>query len=129
MTSSESGLSLYERMGGEAKVKTLLAQFYDRVTADAVLAPFFEHVDMPRLLAMQQEFFSVALDGPVEYAGSRLVAAHHGRGITRHHFSRFCEHLMATLLAGGMASEEADKVLGRVAIYAGRITGEVGVDG
>lgn len=121
--------SLYERMGGQAKVNQMLQAFYQRVLMDTELAPLFASADIQKLVAMQQEFFAVALDGPIDYASRRLVAAHHGRGITGRHFTRFCDHLLATLIEHGMAAEDADRVLMRVGIYAGSVIGDTGIDG
>ncbi len=121
--------SLFERMGGDQKVESMLKTFYDRVLADPELAPFFKDSNLGHLLAMQHAFFSVALDGPIDYASRKLVATHHGRGIERKHFTRFCEHLLSTLIDSGMPVSEADQVLGRVAMYAGSVTGDASVDG
>ncbi len=122
-------VSLYEKLGGQQKVQDMLQVFYQRVLMDADLAPFFERSDINKLIAMQQEFFSIALGGPVEYPSRRLIAAHHGRGIARKHFTRFCEHLIATLEENGVDSKDIDRILVRLGTYAGNVTGDVGVDG
>jgi hemoglobin len=116
-------------MGGREKVDQMMQDFYQRVLMDSELAGFFASANIPKLIAMQQEFFAIALDGPIDYGSRRLIAAHHGRGITRQHFTRFCDHLLETLVAHGMDAEDADRVLARVAIYAGNVTGDAGVDG
>ncbi len=119
----------FDRIGGPERIEQMFETFYKKVQANPELAPMFASTDTTKLAKMQREFFAIALDGPIDYASRRLVAAHHGRGITRHHFSLFCQHLLETLLEFGLDKSEADRVLGRVAIYAGNVTGEVGVEG
>ncbi len=60
--------SLYDRIGGEEAIEALIVVFYRRVFADPELSPFFEGVPRDRLQAMQHEFFSAALDGPIATA-------------------------------------------------------------
>ncbi len=74
--------SLYDRLGGAAAIDGLIEAFYVRVLADPKLAPFFKDTPMERLRAMQTQFFSMALGGPVEYTGRSMSQVHHGRGIT-----------------------------------------------
>lgn len=121
--------TLYERMGGEAKVNEMLQAFYQRVLADPQLAPFFEKSDIAKLVNMQHEFFSIALGGPVDYPSRKLIAAHHGRNIRRQDFTVFCQHLLETLIEHGMDEKDADEVLIRLGTYAGNVTGDFGVGG
>ena len=89
--------TLYDRIGGEIAVALLVDRFYDRVLKDLELEPYFRNVPMEKLLAMQLEFFSAALDGPVRYSGRPIDQVHKGFGITSRQLSRFMRHLMATI--------------------------------
>jgi hemoglobin len=123
-------VSLYDEIGGQAGVDALVSDFYGRVFGDPVLRPFFERADQHKLITMQQQFFAVALGGPVEYAGSSLREAHGGLGITPRHLSLFTEHLLETLLDRGVGRDEADQVVSHIALYADDVIGEgVGEDG
>ncbi len=81
--------TLFEKIGGATKVDSMVQAFYERVLSDPDLEPFFAESDVSKLIRMQQEFFSVGLDGPLEFTSRRLFATHHGRGITRKHFTKF----------------------------------------
>lgn len=118
-----SAPSLYDRLGGADAIDTLIPAFYTRVLADTELAPFFRHTSLEALHGMQRQFFSMALGGPVTYTGRSLSAAHHGRGITSHHFARFANHLLETLRDLGVSEPEADEVIARIDTYANEITG------
>ncbi len=111
---SQTSPSLYERLGGEDMIATLIPAFYVRVLADPELGPFFRHSSLEKLHAMQREFFVMATGGPLEYSGRPLAHVHHGRGITRQHFALFTRHLVETLLDMGVTEAEADEVIGRI---------------
>ena len=114
---------LYERLGGEAGIRSLLVAFYGRVLADPDLKPFFIKTSMDKLLRMQEEFFGMALDGPHRYTGRELRDVHAGLGITGRHFHRFVQHLLETLQDGGAEADDIRDVVRRVNAVRGGIVG------
>lgn len=104
-------------------IDTLIPAFYTRVLADAELAPFFKHTSIEMLHSMQHEFFSMATGGPVSYTGRSVAHAHHGRGISKHHFALFTGHLIETLLDMGVTQAEADEVIDTINTYTNEVTG------
>lgn len=120
---SQNPSSLYDRLGGEDMIASLIPAFYVRVLADPVLSPFFKHTALDKLHGMQREFFAMATGGPITYSGKPLAHAHHGRGITKHHFALFTGHLVDTLLGIGVTQEEADEVIERINTYTNEVTG------
>lgn len=121
--------SLYARVGGAQRVHELVEGFYQRVFADEELRPFFEGVDLKKLRAMQREFFSVALGGPVTYFGKPLAYAHRGRGIERRHLQRFTEHLIATVQELGLSERDFSDVIDRINVTSSDILGGHGSSG
>lgn len=115
--------TLYDKLGGESGIESLVIAFYVRVLADPELAPFFRDTSVEKLHSMQREFFAMALGGPISYSGRPLAHVHHGRGITTHHFSRFVEHLVETLEDLGIEDAEAEEVIDRINSYTNEITG------
>lgn len=118
------GPSLYDRIGGAPAVKKLVENFYDRILKDPELAPFFKSSTMQHLRHMQTEYFRVALDGPLSYAGLPLVKAHQGRGIKLKHFNRFAQHVLDALRELKITQPDIDAVITRVNLLAGEITGD-----
>jgi len=116
-------LSLYERLGGESAIETIVKELYDRVLADDELKPFFEHTSMEKQLAMQHEFLCAALGGPMTYTGKPLNHVHHGRGISTRHFAKFAKCLLESLHELGVSSEDADEVISRLNTRVNEITG------
>ncbi len=121
--------TLYERLGGEVAVVALVDDFYERVLADELLRPFFVNASMDKLRAMQREFFSAALEGPVRYTGRPLYHTHFGRGIKRQHFARFVEHLFATLEDFPLSEDDRSLVIARVNTYLDEVVGGHGMAG
>ena len=78
---------------------------------------------------MQREFFCAALDGPITYTGSPLSHVHHGRGITKHHFALYVNHLLDTLRDCGINDQKVNEIIGRINTYADEITGDTGHTG
>ena len=82
---------------------------------------------MEKLRAMQKEFFSEALGGPLFYSGRSLREVHSGRGIKKEHLRRFTDHLFEALNAGkvemGLTPQEVDAIYSRIALEADEIGG------
>jgi hemoglobin len=128
-TIPEKQQTLFERVGGEQAIAELIHDFYDRVLADPELKPFFKHTSIDKLRRMQREFFSAALDGPTTYTGRPLSHVHHGKGITKHHFSLYVNHLLNTLRDCGINDRDVNDIIGRINTYADEITGDTGHTG
>lgn len=116
--------TLFKRVGGEKVLSELIHEFYNRVSADPELKPFFENTSMDKLRRMQGEFFSAALDGPITYTGRPLSHVHHGRGITNHHLALYVDHLIETLQAYGINDQDVQDIISRINTYASEITGD-----
>ena len=114
-------LPLYEKLGGESGIAALAIAFYVRVLADPELNHFFKDTSVERLHAIQRKLFNIALGGPVKYSGSLLAKAHHGRGITAHHFNLFVGHLLATLKGQDIDEVDRSEIINRVNGYANEI--------
>ncbi|MEV4143780.1 group 1 truncated hemoglobin [Amycolatopsis sp. NPDC049691] len=107
--------SIYEQIGGQEALAAVVDDFYERVLADAELAPFFGGTSMPRLKGMQVEFFTAALGGPDEYRGRTMKEVHRGRGIAQHHFDLVAKYLTDSLLAAGVPEETTETIIGAIA--------------
>jgi len=99
-------MSLYERLGETAGIRTAVDDFYRRVVGDDQLAHYFTGVDLGRLRTHQAALLVQVAGGPVQYSGRDLDVAHQGLQITPEAFDRVVGHLVATLTDLGVA--EAD---------------------
>ena len=117
----EQSATIYDLIGGAPAITAAVDEFYTRVLADEMLAPFFEQSDIERLKGHQRAFFTVALRGGGNYGGRTMRDAHLGRGITDGDFDRVAMHLTETLLALGVPETLVQQVIGGVAPLRGDI--------
>lgn len=113
---------LFERIGGERGVTAMVDAFYRRVLADSELSPFFQGVGMDRLRNMQNQFFSVALGGPVFYTGHPISHAHEGLGIKPKHLQIFLEHFFETVSELDLSKHDQMEIIDRINLYADQVT-------
>lgn len=116
--------SLFQRIGGEPVVASLVASLYRRVLDDPELAPFFAATPMDRLRRMQCEFLAIALGEEPQLGSWDLSCAHGGRGITAEHFARFVSHLLDALAELGVSLDDASAVASRLSVVQRDVTGE-----
>lgn len=103
----ELPMSHFERYGGLPFVSKMVLDFYDRVLGSERLAPYFESVDMRRLVDHQAKFISAIMEGPASYTGEMLTEIHGHLDIDGEAFDE-----MVTLLGETMAEfgiEEPDR--------------------
>ena len=119
---------LYENIGGSGTIKRLVDRFYDRVLADAQLAPFFPNTDIDALRAKQVMFITMLLGQKRQSGGPNLAAAHapaRAQGLNDSHFDAILEHFRLALgdvgvdevfsrELVGLVEKTRDAVLGRV---------------
>lgn len=115
--------TLYERLGGEESIETVVTEFYDRVMADELVNHYFSDTDMQRQITHQAQFISSVTGGPVEYTGEEMKAAHEGMGISHEEFDAIACHLDDALIEFEVPTEDREHVLEAVASYEGDIVG------
>ena len=108
---------LYQEVGGNETIHELVRIFYDRVLADARLAPFFPSTDMEGLRAKQVMFLSMLLGRTRTFSGHDLTGAHAGaraQGLTDEHFDALIGHFEASLRELNVAEHYTRQVIARI---------------
>ncbi|HEY3406314.1 MAG TPA: group III truncated hemoglobin [Ohtaekwangia sp.] len=88
-------------------IEMLVDRFYDRVQADPLLAPVFNHVNWNKHLPIMYSFWSSMLLGEGSYRGNPFQK-HVMLSITGAHFGQWLSlfiHTVDELFAGGNAEE------------------------
>lgn len=80
--------SLFEQLGGEAKLKAIIDRFVDRVFEDVMIGFFFQRANRERIKAKEYEFAAAHLGADVEYTGRPLEEAHAAHPIMGGQFLR-----------------------------------------
>ena len=109
---TDTAANAYDSLGAETGLRSAVDEFYDRVHADPLLAPYFAGVDMPTLRRHQVDMLSAATGGPQKYSGRDMAKAHAGLDITDEAFDRVVGHLNATLVETGADDGTIRAVLG-----------------
>jgi hemoglobin len=89
--------SVLERYGGFPFLSRVVMAFYDKVLDSDVLAPYFEDVDMRRLIDHQTKFIAFLMGGPASYTNEHLARTHERLGIDRPAFDEMIVTMRETL--------------------------------
>ena len=97
--------SLYEQLGGEARVRAILELLYERLFRDPIVGFLFEGKDRARIVEEQLAFTCAFLGGPQRYSGRPLPEAHAALPLLPGHFDR--RHRLLVLVLEELAVPEA----------------------
>jgi len=119
--------SLYDRLGGQDAVDSVVETFYRKVLTDDRISQFFDDTDMDQQIAKQKSFLTFAFGGPANYSGLNMKEGHKhlvAKGLNYKHVDAVIELLGATLQelkvpnnligeAAAIAESVRSQVLGR----------------
>lgn len=89
--------SLFDKYGGFSAVSKIVLRLYDRVLDDDDVGPFFDDVDMPRLIDHQTKFLSSLMGGPASFTDDHIERAHARYEIHDLHFDKLRGLIVETL--------------------------------
>jgi len=81
-------ISVFERLGGEAKLREIIDTFIDRVFADRMIGFFFRNADRARIKEMEYQLAAEFLGADVKYTGRPLAQVHANHPIMGGQFTR-----------------------------------------
>ena len=88
VTESMDDSSLFQRLGGEAKLREIVDTFIDRVFADPMIGFFFRHADRARIKEMEFQLAAEFLGAEIKYSGQPLDKVHAKHPIMGGQFAR-----------------------------------------
>ncbi|MCX2725698.1 group I truncated hemoglobin [Roseibium salinum] len=103
--------TLFQKYGGFSKVSRIVLDLYNRLLDDDDIGPFFDDVDMARIVDHQTKFISSLLGGPASYTDEQISRMHHHLEIHTRHFDRLSEILAETLTDHGMTPQDVETVV------------------
>ena len=89
--------TLYERLGGEGAISSVVDKFYVYMLADEITAPFFSNTDMTKQRQSQKNFITLVTGGPNVYQGLDMKKAHDKMKITHLAFDETWNNLVKSL--------------------------------
>lgn len=118
-------MTLFDKYGGVSTVSRIVSQFYREVQSRPSLQPYFQGVDMRRLIDHQVKFISHVLGQPASVYEGRTLSAAHGRlQISAAAFGEVADILRQTLEGAGMEAADVDTVMTSVAGARGAIVAD-----
>ena len=104
-------LSLYERLGGEAKVRKIVNDILDKNLSNPLIGHHFRSIDMNKLKQLVFEFFSMGTGGPHHYTGRDMRTSHASLNITEHDFEIANEDTLAAMQENGVSEEDKKEII------------------
>lgn len=106
--------TLYDKYGGFARLNRIVMAFYDALLDSEEIGPYFDEVDMERLIDHQTKFVSGLLGGPASFTDEQLRRAHVHLGITGEHFDEMKLVMGQTLTSHDFDAEDVETVLAEI---------------
>lgn len=107
--------TLYQQLGGQSGLVTLMDDFMVRLLADRRMGPFFKDVDHKHVKAQLVAQFCEVSGGPCRLKGPDMKKAHAGFDITKGDFNALVEVLQHSMDAQGIAFGTQNRLLARLA--------------
>lgn len=103
--------TLFEKYGGFSKVSKVVLAFYDTLLDSDDIGPFFDDIDMSRMVDHQTKFIASLLGGPASYTDNQLKQLHSHLAIENSHFDELKVVLKETLESHGFGATDVGAVL------------------
>ena len=104
-------MSLYERLGGAARVEALVDDLSRRLLEHEHLGPAFAGRDLEVLQQHRTAYLAVILDGPENYEGRSMREAHQPLGLSEADMMAFLSVLRSVLDDAHVPEPDAAAVL------------------
>ncbi|WP_112322036.1 group I truncated hemoglobin [Oceanibium sediminis] len=104
--------TLFERYGGFSVVSRIVLDLYERLLDDDDVGPFFDDIDMARIVDHQTKFLSSLMGGPASYTEDQIRKMHARLDINDVHFDKLEAILRQTLSDHGVSQQDQDTIVG-----------------
>ncbi len=107
-------MELYEKYGGFGSINKIVMAFYDTLLDSEEIGPYFDEIEMGKLIDHQTKFVASLLGGPASFSNDQLRRAHENLQITAAHFDQMKTVLNDTLIQHGVAEGDAEAVMAEI---------------
>ena len=107
--------ALYDDMGGKPGMDRLVDASVDRYLSDPRIKDIFEESNIDRIRAELKDQFCMVAEGPCQYKGHDMTAAHKGLHLTNANFNALVEDLQLAMDEQGIAFAVQNRFLARLA--------------
>jgi hemoglobin len=102
--------TVFEDLGGFARVRLIVSDFYDKVLASERLSRFFQDIDIPRLIDHQTKFISAVMGGPASFSDEHIARAHGRLGISGEDFDEMAALFRETLEDFDLPTQQIERL-------------------
>lgn len=103
--------TLYERLGGEERIKRLIADVVDNHYGNPLIRARFANTNRMEVERHAVEFLCAGSGGPQCYTGKDLVAAHKGMNISEQELVATIDDFVAAMTKNGYDPAEKNEVV------------------
>ena len=106
-----SASSLYERLGGEEKIRKIATTLFDIHAKNPTISARYENSERDKVIQLVFEFLCSATGGPQEYTGRDMLTVHRGMNISEQEFMAVLDDILVALQAHGVGQREQEELL------------------
>ena len=106
-----SEASLYERLGGEDKIRSIAADILDNHLQNKAVSVRYQNSDRDKVIQVVTEFICAGTGGPQEYTGKDMLTTHRGMNINEAEYFAVVDDIMAALDNNGVGEREKQEML------------------
>lgn len=121
---SQPPVTLYERLGAEPGVASIVDHLLYEIGENEVLRPVFAKADIDRFRSKLIEHICALSDGPCHYSGDNMTEVHAGIEMNNKHFDAMVTALSDAMTENHIASGAQNALLARLVPLHGEIMHE-----
>ena len=103
--------SLYERLGGEHKIRSITENIFDNHLNNQKVNARYQDSDRDNVIRIVTEFICAGTGGPQAYTGKDMLTTHRGMNINETEFLAVVDDIMAALDSNAVGDQEKQEVL------------------
>lgn len=106
-----SEASLYERLGGEEKIRSIATSILENHLANDTINARYVDSDRERVIQIVTEFICAGTGGPQEYTGKDMLTTHRGMNINEAEYMAVIDDIMGALDSHDVGDKEKQEML------------------
>ncbi|WP_018949240.1 group 1 truncated hemoglobin [Thioalkalivibrio sp. ALMg11] len=103
--------NLYERLGGETRIRELANTIFDKHTQNATILNRYVDSDRDDVIRLVTEFICNGTGGPQAYTGRDMLTTHRGMNINEEEFVAVVDDIVEALDEHGVGQREKEELL------------------
>ncbi len=111
METPMTDLSLYERLGGEDKIRQIATSIFDNHTRNKAVNARYAQSNRDEVIRLVTEFVCAGTGGPQTYTGKDMIAAHKGMNINEQEYVAVLDDILEALNANEVGQREQEELL------------------